>query len=432
MANISGTIATYFDPSNPAVAATFAGSMGVYFSPSNPTVSLSPTGTLGVYIDSTKGTINVQFKTGTLAVSLDPGYTLGAISNTGFNVNNTPTITGITNSINVYLGGTAGTIRIGDIPGSVAVYFSPSNPAVSATFSGTVGVNIGKIDGTIQTIVGRIDDTVAIKGTLTGITNSIAIVPVTGSGSTLYDETADAVRVLISGSHAAASLAISGTLTGITNSINVYIGGTGGTLGVMFSNQPSVMNQVMDGTTPRNMRANSDGAIKVYDLAAGTVSISNSPTITGITNSIQVFLPDTGHTLGKVDQGVRGTAANAWFTQDIAATAVVSHFAAGQVTGVSVSGNTIAAPAASASRKVYAYHLTSSATLSNIVANFTNGAGTTPTKWSENWLNGTIAGNAVTPPGYLFATGANVTLALLISNAAGPVHYSIYWFNESA
>ena len=36
-------------------------------------------------------------------------------------------------------------------------------------------------------------------------------------GSPLYDETADDVRVLISGSHAAASLKINGTITGITN-----------------------------------------------------------------------------------------------------------------------------------------------------------------------------------------------------------------------
>ena len=36
--------------------------------------------------------------------------------------------------------GITNTIRIGDIPGSVAVYFSPSNPAVNATFAGTMAV----------------------------------------------------------------------------------------------------------------------------------------------------------------------------------------------------------------------------------------------------------------------------------------------------
>lgn len=43
----------------------------------------------------------------------------------------TTTISGISSTVGVYLSGTAGTIRVGDIPGTTAVYFSPGSPRVS-------------------------------------------------------------------------------------------------------------------------------------------------------------------------------------------------------------------------------------------------------------------------------------------------------------
>lgn len=237
-------------------------------------------------------------------------------------------------TLSVYVSGTAGTIRVGDVPGSLAVYFSPSIPTVVSNAGvGTFGVNIGKIDGTIQVDVGRIIDSVQVKG--------------------------------------------------ITNSINVYLGGTAGT-------------------------------IRVGDIP-GTMTVKFDP----------------GYTLGKIDQGVSAASTAPWFV-NIGSTVLSFASSAGSINGVSLSGNTIAAPASGVVRKVYAYNFQTSATLSNIVANITNGAGTTPTKYTENWLNGNYQGNSVTPPGYLFAIPASTTMAVLLSNAVGPTHYNIYWFNESA
>lgn len=396
-----------------------------------------PTTSANIASVSAAGELTVNPGTGTFAVKLDPGYELGSIKG---------------------------------INSSVAVYFDRGNPTVTANAgTGTFGVNIGKVDGTIQVDVGRVIDSVQVKGitnsistyisgtagtlrvgdipgTLTvvfdqppsikGLVNSIAVVPFTGTGGTLYDDGADAIRVLISGSHTAASLTINGSITGITNTVGVNIGKIDGTIQVNVGKIDDSV-QVKGITNSINIYlGGTAGTIRVGDIP-GTISVQFSPSVptvkvsTGTTIAVSL---DPGYTLGKVDQGVKATSANAWFIQDVNATATLANmgFSAGSVSGISASGNTIVAPAASASRKIFAYNLTASATLSNIVANFTNGAGTSPTKWTENWLNGTIAGNAVTPPGYLFATGANVTLALLISNAASPVHYSIYWFNEAS
>lgn len=83
-------------------------------------------GTLGVYLSATSGTLNMQLKPGTIAVSLDPGHLLGSVTaNAGtgtFTVQFDPghelgSIKGITNSINAYLGATGGTIAVKIDPG---------------------------------------------------------------------------------------------------------------------------------------------------------------------------------------------------------------------------------------------------------------------------------------------------------------------------
>ena len=85
--------------------------------------------------------------------------------------------------------------------------------------------------------------------------------------------------------------------------------------------------------------------------------------------------------------------------------------------------------------KIYAFALSSTAQ-SNISVQFTNGAGTSPTEFWRYALQapsqGVMGANlAVSPPGYIFATGTNVTLALVIDSAS-LVHYSVSYIKESA
>lgn len=46
-------------------------------------------------------------------------------------------LSGVTNSISVYVSGTGGTLRVGDIPGSMAVYFSPTVPSIKKDVGST-------------------------------------------------------------------------------------------------------------------------------------------------------------------------------------------------------------------------------------------------------------------------------------------------------
>lgn len=214
----------------------------------------------GVGGASISGTVQVVPTTGSDSALYDEGADAVRVIISGSHAAASLQIRGITESINVYLGATAGTLRIGDIPGTVAVYFSPSNPAVAATFSGT-----------------------------------IAAVPTTGSGDPIYEETGNWSRVLIAGSQSAASLAINGTLTGITNSISVHALSTGGTLWVK---------QDPDGTLGAIRTALPSGTndlgniIRVKNLVDGTIStVSTVGAVTNITNSISVHVLSTGGTL---------------------------------------------------------------------------------------------------------------------------------------
>jgi hypothetical protein len=100
----------YFSPSNPAVAATFAGTAAVYFDQSNPNVKANA-------------------GTGSFTVQFDPGHELGSIK-------------GINNSIAVHIGSTGGTmgVRVGQVDGTVAVYFSQSKPIVLADVQNTASI----------------------------------------------------------------------------------------------------------------------------------------------------------------------------------------------------------------------------------------------------------------------------------------------------
>lgn len=266
----------------------------------------------------------------------------------------------------------------------------------------------------------------------------------------------------------------------------------------------------LDGSTSRPFRMNSDGAIKVYDLAAGTVNIStiNSTTpslladnATGVaasatadklgvinhgyiffnsnstferqrqiengTNSNGTGIPATGILAQYDDSGptsitenqfgnvrmsanrnvyttIRDAAANERglnINSNNAAMVDVGHTASifttsGSASGVSTSGNTIISPSASYNFKIFAFSVQTTAQVS-LTCKFTNGSGSSPTEFfrpliTASGVTGAQGANlALTPPGYLFATGTNTTLSLVLDSAS-LVHYSISYIKESA
>lgn len=242
---INETVAVYFDPSNPAVAATFSGTTAVYFDQSEPTVkvktgstvavSLDPghelgsikgiNSTVAVYFDQSEPTVKV--KTGsTVAVSLDPGYTLGYIAGTRATLavsggeayeesavvpaapsggtammERDDALGGITPSEGDWTHFRAnangalwvrhdGTIRVGDIPGTVAVYFDQSAPTVKAipsTGTFTVQFDPGHTLGYLEDINSTVDVKIASGYTVfTNAAHTAGIFTVAGSVSGSY------------------------------------------------------------------------------------------------------------------------------------------------------------------------------------------------------------------------------------------------------
>lgn len=176
--------------------------------------------------------------------------------------------------------------------------------------------------------------------------------------------------------------------------------------------------------------------IKIRDIVTGTITVQGNNT------TLTVFIPDTGHTIGKVDAGT-GTF-NVQFDPghtlgtviaNTSSTAIIPLTASGTASGVSTSGNTIIAPTTGRNFKIYAYAITTTA-VSSVVARFTNGAGVGPTEFWRLALqssSGVASGAnlAVMPPGYLFATGTSTTLSILLDSGM-VFHYSVSYFEESA
>lgn len=218
--------------------------------------------------------------------------------------------------------------------------------------------------------------------------------------------------------------ALTGTLTGITNSINVYLGGTAGTIGARVG-------QI-------------DGTVAVYFSPANpSVFVSNSPTITGITNSINVHLLSTGGTLGVRVGQVDGTVAVQFSQSNPAVNAQfgnIGHTASIFTVSGSTStagNNTVVSPSASYNFKVFAYSIQTTGLVS-IAPRFTTGASAGATElWrplitAASTTSSPVGANlAVTPPGFIFATGSNTTLSLYL-DAATLVHYSVSYIKESA
>lgn len=327
-------------------------------------------------------------------------------------------IAGATGTIGVYLHSSAGTF---------AVQFQNEPTVISSGKQGT----------TTRPFIMNTDGAIKIYDIVTGTINTVAAV------------------------------------TSITNSIAVHLLSTGGTQVVSFANEPTVVAAGKQGTTTRHFIANSDGAMKIYDIVTGT--INTVAAITNITNSIAVHLVTTGGTMQvKIDPASAGLARD-----DSAYTAGTSYgfpmmavfddsspdsvdendagivrmtgnriqmmhtdstasifVASGTVNGVSASGNTIISPSANASFKVYAYSIQTTAQVS-LTCTFTNGGGSA-TEFGRplitaSGVTGAQGANLSTggPGSPLFATGVSTTLALRLDSAS-LVHYTVWYTKESA
>lgn len=234
------------------------------------------------------------------------------------------------------------------------------------------------------------------------------------------DQTTGGIAVRLAGS-------IQVGFNGASTSAAVHLVGTGGTIGVRFTDEPRVISygQQTAGTN-RPLIVNTDGAIKVYDIATGT--INTVAAVTNITNSVAVHVLSTGGTIAvEIDPGYNVVNAGQ--------TLVIPRSISGTASGVSVSGNTIKAPVTSRLIKVYAFSITTTAQV-GIAPRFTNGNGGSPTELWRVALQAPTQGIAganlaVTPPGYLFATASGETLSLVLDSAS-LVHYSVAYFLESA
>ena len=258
---------------------------------------------------------------------------------------------------------------------------NPGSPTSSASISGSIAVYFDPSNPSVNA---------------TFSSASLEVVPSTGS-RIMYDAASAASRVLIVGSQTNASLQVSG----ITNSIAVHLLSTNGTMAVNIGK--------------------TDGTVTVrfdpgYELGS----------IKGINTSAAVHIGSTGGTLAvKLDPGYN--VVNMLSTAGIFTTS-------GSFNGVSTLGQTLVSPSASYNFKIFAYSLSTTGIVP-IVAKFTNGAGSATEFWRLAMQApasvSTGANFGVQPPGYLFATGVNVTLALVLDSAT-LVHYSVSYIKESA
>lgn len=340
------------------------------------------------------------------------------------------------NSVGVLIRGANASGRkdiLANSDGAIKVYDIVNGTIQVSGITASINVHVLSTGGTIRT---KLDP----ESVISGIQSTIQVVEFTSSGSKVADETYDAKRVLIAGSHTAASLLISGQRTAGTN-------------------VPLIVN--------------TDGAIKVYDITTGTIATVTA--VTGITNSIQVHLlstagtihvrladnsaglatddlgwtpgTDVGHPImalfddtatDSVDEGdagiLRMTANRNLYVHTDSTASIFT--VSGSTSGVSPSGVTLVSPSANASFKVFAFSLQTTGIVST-VARFTNGAGSATEFWrglvTANQTSSTPLGAnlAVSPPSFLFATGVSTTLALHLDNAS-LVHYSVSYFKESA
>lgn len=201
---------------------------------------------------------------------------------------------------------------------------------------------------------------------------------------------------------------------------------------VIAIGDPSINNNVAQVATQDASTQNQTIAGAVVRVAGSIViapGVNSIGTVVGITNSVAVHVLSTNGTITIKNDPASYNLVNAYHTANI-------FTVAGTTSGVSASGVTLVSPSANASFKVFAFSVQTTGVIS-MNPQFTNGAGTSPTVFWTPLITAAAttsspvgANLAVTPPGFLFATGTSTTLALL--NQGSLIHYSVSYIKESA
>jgi len=263
------------------------------------------------------------------------------------------------------------------------------------------------VDGTLS-LVTRVDRVMnVVDGTLSTVSAVTAITNALPAGT---NDLGNIIRVknLIDGTLS--------TVTGVDRVRNVVDGTLTTVTGL------DRVRNVVDGTLAT--------VVRVTNLIDGTVKLSSSSA------SMAVYFD-------------RGTpAVNSYFNGNVAVTpnagipavnvySTTSIFTvSGSTSGGTTSGVTLVAPSANYNFKVFAYSLQTTGIVSE-AWRFTNGAGSETELWrplitAASTTSAPVGANlAVQPPGFIFATGTNTTLALK-SSTGSLVHYSVSYIKESA
>lgn len=337
--------------------------------------AVGTTQTLSVYLPDTGHTLGkVDAGAGTFTVKLDPGYTLGNIG-TVATVTTLTTVTGI-DRVRVLVDGTLTTVTGLDRVRNV-------------------------VDGTLTTVTGLDRVRNVVDGTLSTVSRVSNIV----DGTLSVVTTVGRVNNIVAGTV---------TITGTQSSLAVFLD-PGHLLGSVTAN-----------------------------AGTGTMTVAFDPghelgTIRGNSNTLTVFLPDTGHELGSIKQinstvSVAFSPAKPIVLSDIEATSKV--FTVSGTTSTA-GNNTLVSPSASYNFKIFAYSLQTTGIVSS-APRFTTGASAGATELWRPLINAVqttstpVGANlAVSPPGFLFATGTNATLSLYLDTGS-LMHYSVSFMKESA
>lgn len=290
--------------------------------------------------------------------------------------------------------------------------------------AGTLGVNLGKVDGTIQVNVGKIDDNVSVKFATISGTAGVNLGKVDGTIQTNVGKIDDVVSV---------------RMNSIAGTVGVNLGKVDGTIQVDVGK--------INDSVALKAGTNNIGDVDVASIAAGDNNIGNvdivSGTLTNITNTVAVYFDRgdpgvkvTSGTLTNITDTVKVRIDPGHNVVNIGSTISLPVTVSTTTSGISASGVQVVAPEAGHNIKVFAYSVQTTGAVSMAIK-FTNGAGTSPTEfWRPLVTAGGVTGVqganlAVSPPGYLFATGVNTTLAI-VNDSASLIHYSVAYFKESA
>jgi hypothetical protein len=418
-----GTTAVYFDPSGPAVSTTLSGTLAV----------VAITGSGDPVTEETGNWQRVLIAGSQTAASLavrpfaDATARADGIANTADAAQGTGGVL-IYQLIKSFLfnGTTWDRARSG--AGS-------SFGAQRVVHAGDIGTSVSITDGVVDYVT-RVRN--LVDGTLTTITGVDRVRNlVDGTLSTITG--VDRVRSLVDGTIS--------TVTGVDRVRNV-VDGTISTLGTM--DYVTRVRNLVDGTLSTvtgvdRVRNVVDGTIstvsrvdRVMHLIDGTVTTVAA--LTSITNSVAVHILSTNGTMA-VNVGTIAGSAAVYFSPskpivqaDINATGRI--FTVSGTTSTA-GNNSLVSPSASYNFKVFAYALQTTGLVS-IAPRFTTGASAGATELWRPLVNAVqttstpIGANlAVSPPGYIFATGTNVTLNLYLDTGT-LIHYSVSYIKESA